>query len=900
MRKNIVRYAALPLLTGAVTLSLYLICYALYGLFPCGENTIVWCDMEQQAVPLLVQLRQIVRSGESIRYTVLDAGGMQFYGVFFFFLSNPFSLLALATDIPADQLVGLLVILKLALSAGTAALWLRFRVPMLRGGMQVLLGVMYGCCGYGLFYYQNLMWLDVMAMLPLLMIAMRYLLKREKALPYFLALSLTMLLCFYLCYMVVLFVLIYMTVSVRFTVRRERRGAVALRFWLASLLAACATAFVWLPSFLQVRHSARTGSLLQTLVSTPLLHGIADKVTLLCCSALCITVMPLLLRKKRRRTNVGKRDLALFGLLGTAFLLDPVNEMWHTGSYQAFPMRWGMIPVLLLLTVAAQELTGIERHHRPLHDRRSRIIAAAVLILLPAVMGGICLLLHRNLRGLLVSYSHTLWVSLINFQIALVLALLFAMSYGMVLHQYHARRMSARLCTVGCALLFLCEFPMYFDLYPGESANADPLYSQTMAAQDAVPEHGALDRIRLTRKYAHANMLGALGMPTLAHYTSLTREDFLYGVKRFGYSSYWMEVTSTGGTVLSDMLWNVRYQLGQTPDFPSWTERVWTDDNRLLSAAESRLTLPTALCTDAEPQELAELPAGSRGGVQQVLAERMLGAEDLLTEYSPERMSGVALTQEPDGSFTCSRTEEEGLCEIVYLFRVNGHQALYFDLYSQTGTELRNPRYGAVTVMTERRIAAEDYPGKQNNGLVYLGEAEDSLFMVRVRVHHDFACESFGVFGIDIDRLEEAAAAAQGTELSYRRGCYTAHCETNAPKTLVLSVAYDEGFTAEVNGKPAEVCRVNGCQTAVRIPAGQSTVTLRFHVQGLRAALLLALGGAVLALALYLLRRRIAASELPARCAERLMQGLWFAIIFFIYCMPILLSLFGALCRTEC
>ncbi|MBR6107660.1 MAG: YfhO family protein [Oscillospiraceae bacterium] len=894
MNRKTVQFAAFPLLAFAVTLILYLVCYALYDIFPCGENTIVWCDMEQQAVPLLVQLRQIAKSGESIRYTVLDAGGMQFYGVFFFFLSNPFSLLALVTDIPANQLVGLLVILKLALSAGTAALWLRFRVPMLRGGMQVLLGVMYGCCGYGLFYYQNLMWLDVMAMLPLLMIAMRYLLKREKALPYFLALSATMLLCFYLCYMVVLFVLIYMTVSVRFTVRKERRGIVALRFWLASMLAACATAFVWLPCYLQVRHSARTGGIIDTLLNSELFHSLYDKLTLLSCTAICFAVLPLLLRKKRRRTNAGKRDLALCGLLGAAVLLDPVNEMWHTGSYQAFPMRWGMIPVLLLLTVAAQELTGIEKHRRPRRGRRSRLTAAAVLTLLPAGMAGICLILHRYARRLLVSYSHSLWISGINGRIALVLALLFAMSYGIVLHQYHARRLSARICTVGCALLFLCEFPMHFDLYPGESANADPLFAQTMQAEQAVPEHDSLARIRLTKKYAHANMLGALGIPTMAHYTSLTRADYLSGVKRFGYSSYWMEVTSTGGTVLSDMLWNVRYQLGQTPDFPSWTARIWSDDRRLFSAAESRLTLPPALYSDAAPQDIAELPSGSRIGVQRVLAERMLGAGDAVTEYAPARFSGAELTQEPDGTLTCRRTAEDGICEIVYLFYVKGHQALYFDLYSQTGTELGNPRYGAVSVLTARRAAAENYPGKQNNGIVFLGEATDELFTVRVQVQHDFNCESFGVFGLDLDRLTAAADAAEGPALTYRRGCYTAQYHTDAPKTLVLSVAYDEGLRAEIGGKRVPVYRVNGCQTAVEVPAGTGTVTLRFAVQGLRAALLTALLGAAAAAVLLLLRRKPAAVKPAAHCAELLMQALWYVLLLLIYCFPLLLSAFGS------
>ena len=194
--KRLFRAAVPPLAAVLVTFGLFMLLNLLYGIFPCGSNSIVWCDMEQQAVPLLMQFKQLVQSGETIAFSQLDAGGMRFYAVYFFFLSNPLSLLTLVTDIPADMLVVVLVIVKLALSAGTAAAWMRFRSRDISVPLQILLGVMYGCCGYGLFYYQNLMWLDIMAMMPLLISSMRLLLMKSKPLPYILALSAIMIMCF--------------------------------------------------------------------------------------------------------------------------------------------------------------------------------------------------------------------------------------------------------------------------------------------------------------------------------------------------------------------------------------------------------------------------------------------------------------------------------------------------------------------------------------------------------------------------------------------------------------------------------------------------------------------------------------------------------------------------------
>ena len=203
MNQNRIRRAGISLLSCVIVFAMFLIFNACCGIFPCGGNTIVWCDMEQQAVPLLLQLKQQLCGGMGgdICYSVLDGGGMQFYGVFFFFLSNPLSFLVLLTDLPADRLVVLLVMLKLALSAGTAAVWLQTRVQRLPASLTVLLAVMYGCSGYGLFYYQNLMWLDIMAMTPLLLCSIRHLLKKQRALPYCAVLSAMMILCFYLGYM---------------------------------------------------------------------------------------------------------------------------------------------------------------------------------------------------------------------------------------------------------------------------------------------------------------------------------------------------------------------------------------------------------------------------------------------------------------------------------------------------------------------------------------------------------------------------------------------------------------------------------------------------------------------------------------------------------------------------
>ena len=44
---------------------------------------------------------------------------------------------------------------------------------------------------------------------------------------------------------------------------------------------------------------------------------------------------------------------------------------------------------------------------------------------------------------------------------------------------------------------------------------------------------------------------------------------------------------------------------------------------------------------------------------------------------------------------------------------------------------------------------------------------------------------------------------------------------------------YDDGFTATVNGQPAQIEKVDGGLMAVLAPAGESEIVFRYHTPGL-------------------------------------------------------------------
>ena len=139
-----------------------------HGLYPFGDGTVSWCDMSQQVIPLLTDFKDIFTGKDGMFLNFHNAGGMDLWGVFFFFIASPYTLLVLFVD-KADiiYLVNILTVLKMMTAAVTAQIYFRSCQKKLDHYIGAVLSVIYAFCGYGMFYYQNNIWLDMMYLFPL-------------------------------------------------------------------------------------------------------------------------------------------------------------------------------------------------------------------------------------------------------------------------------------------------------------------------------------------------------------------------------------------------------------------------------------------------------------------------------------------------------------------------------------------------------------------------------------------------------------------------------------------------------------------------------------------------------------------------------------------------------------
>ena len=353
---------AIPAVSAGI---LCLLIYLCFSIFPCGKLTNAWADARQQTVPILIDLKEILTGRQSLFMNMHNAGGMDMWSVILFFASSPLHLLTVF--VPKENMLEfyeLLIFVKIILSALTSYLFFKKRNPALTVLLRTVLACMYAFSGFTMMFYQNVVWLDMAYLFPLLLLGLDRLFEKNRPGLYIAVLVAELCVNYYLSYMVVIFLLLYTGFRLCIAVPARDRGRLALAFVKASLTAALLTAVIWLPCLIAVRESARGTSLLTNIKGSKLKTNWPTTIPFLYCTGIFVPALFFFPYKGLRKRPLSRVDLYMTVLLLIPLFLDPINRMWHTGDYQCFPVRYGYMTALYMLQLAAESFEAMIADHK--------------------------------------------------------------------------------------------------------------------------------------------------------------------------------------------------------------------------------------------------------------------------------------------------------------------------------------------------------------------------------------------------------------------------------------------------------------------------------------------------------------------------------------------------------
>lgn len=545
------------LLPPAVLLAVY----AVFGIAPFGEKSLLIMDLSDQYVEFYAGLRHMGRNGD-IFFSWGKAMGGNYTGVFAYYLSSPFSFLVLL--FPQEQITMALLVmnlLKIGCAGFTFAVFLRKRFEQWNG-IYLVFSMAYALLSYNIVYSMCLMWLDGVIWLPLVFAGTDDVLREKRPWLLFFSLSVLFLSNYYTSYMVVLAAILY------FLMRYfAERAAPSRRFpqklgWCAGAVIGAAGLGAWLLvptlcSLLQGKIGSAGNAQVQTFnfelsqLPAKFLPGVYDSITnsglpsvfcggMTMLLVVCFFVHPGFAGRERLCSG------AVLTLFVVSFWVGPLDVVWHVFQVPNwFPYRYAFAFGFFMIYLAVRALFSL----RTLPVKR---YIAAVLAWLIFCLGAYLLWNEHRAETVLV---------------ALLAGCVYAFLLLCLKWQKTKRTVAAVVATLvlcGATELFYNGSNLVAGLdrqfhYKTEASYTDflaqvqPLISA--AKEDA---NGAFFRMEKDFERSKNDALG-LGYNGITHYSSAYSRTVNSFLKSLGMSQAYFWDSYYGATPLTDALFSVRY-----------------------------------------------------------------------------------------------------------------------------------------------------------------------------------------------------------------------------------------------------------------------------------------------------------------------------------------------------
>ena len=854
LKHTLMTAAAAFLIPAGILLGIY----ALFGMTPFGDKSVLIMDMDAQYVDFFAAMREMVLGKDSLLYSWNMGLGGNFIGVFAYYLSSPLSLITLL--FPADQLQLALMVLnliKVGLCGLTFSLYLGW-MHQKRDLSVVIFSVFYALMSYHVVYSMSLMWLDGVFWLPVLLIGVEKILRENKCALFVTGLSVLFVSNYYISYMVGIFCALYFLYRF-FALGLSRREFVrkGLRFFGCALLAAGIAMVLLLPTFLSM-FSGKIGGSNYTApgiinfnspeLIAKLFAGNYDSITnsglpsIFCSVAVTLLV---LLYFFSRAFSVREKafTLGIFTLFFVSFVFKWADMAWHLFQYPNwFPYRYAFVCCFFAISVAYRSF--LELKTAGAWQAPGALAVFAVLGTVVKLMGEESLLSWESFwvtMALAVLYTLLFLGFRYKARIApLLMAALFLISAGEA--AYNADGM-----VTGLDKQFHYKKA---NQYTDFQAQLQPLL--TTARQDSAPFY----RVRKTFERSKNDAM-TLHYKGITHYSSVYNRAVNDLLELLGMAQYHMWCSDYGSTVVTDSLFGIKYLLTKYPGNGLYSQ---LDRQQEISLYQNPTALPLGYMANTEILSLT-LGQGALQN-QNAMVRAMTGLDsDCLLPVEDVAVETYNLVQEEKDGRVLYEKEDAGQPGMVILKLTAQSDAPYYVEFPQAVKQRCRAWVNGVDVgdvftneTTCTLQLGSFQPGEQVELILDL--AGDSAGFATPLVYQ----LSTSAWQAAYDRLMEAPLEISSFSNTKIEGTVDAQKDG----VLFTSIAADKGWTVLVDGEKVETQSFAGALMAIPLTKGNHRITLSYTPPGLFTGGIVSLISLGLAAALLIFsRKRRASSGIP-------------------------------------
>lgn len=776
--------------------------FALKGVYPFGEESALVVDGVHQYTAFYKELASQLEKGLSWTYST-HAMGYNFYGLFCYYLSSPFSLLVLLLMkfMYVNEAVTAVILVKVGLCSVAMAWYSGKKYPG-RSGMAVSLGCMYGLSNFMLGYYSNVMWFDCIMMLPVLAYLIEQFVRTGKWKRYCLVLGYCILTSYYMGFMLCVFAALYYLVNliIMITAEPEYRWKKAfqsmLKFAGSSIASAGLAGITLIPGITAVSRTAaateagsglsgvygnlwkQLGALMEDSLSF-VKSGEQGDVNLYCgCAVLLFAGLYFFNKEIRAAEKIALSLLIVLYFAG--FHVTALNLLFH-GLHKpvGIPNRFAFILIFLLLRMVSDAWGKIS-----VQSRKWIFASLGAAEIFCAAVG----ILSGKNREILFSAGAVALMFLPVWTECFICGKLPVNRFGRVEIR--------RVCSCILTILILAETEIHgiVSITDNGTANRD-IYVESEQEVSELMDSANVDQTNyrtaivnpLVRNEELLYQLNGISM-----YSSTNTEEMWNFVKNMGFENLENRYQYAGATEAMDMLLGIRYLICR--------------NTRTLNTSYQKIG-------ESQSFDLYENPRALRSGYivsDSAMDYAMEGSNPL--EVQNRLLCGIAGKRLYDLKTVSSETTLTGMSAFNIRLKKGEHGYLYIP-----GTE-------PDTVTINGQEQKSDY---WNNNFLDLG-TYDTDTIVHVTAGSGMHEAVLGTYEeTDLDEIYEKLSSQQ-MDLAGGEGNITVQRDG----MLMISSFYDPDMQIYVDGKKAETLSLQGL-TGVKISAGTHHIVMKYHTPGL-------------------------------------------------------------------
>lgn len=814
------------------------------GIYPFGTNSLIWGDMQDQITAFFYHLYDSFLGDASIWVDFTTSGSINFFGIFTYYLASPINFLILL--FPRDniyQAISIIIAVKVLLSSLTCLYAIRLTFPKTPSYMAILLAISYAFCGYSIVMYQITAWMDIVYLFPILWLGLKKVLDGEKPYLYIIMLTLSFILCFYLAILMLLFIF-FLALPYLWFFRRKDMKKSLVGLGTGTLLSVLLSAVILVPSYIQISESSRMAFDINELLNSKF-SMIGDKVMLFCTAGVLLGAILYFLGqdyKTSKNHTFFWYVISSFVIFLVPVLIEPVNKMFHLGSYALFPLRTFFLFYFFLILIFLhyfheyqpatfkRKMSMIEYFKKSVTKQQGVAFLFTVLFCIVII-----LTIHFNYSY----FQHTVYniTTGTRWKVPLIaLLLILGTVFFTILLCITSKKKFSYLTIGGFYLLAVTNILCWSFVYYGMDFAYESMDKEFTSMTELAHVHEEDDVFRV--KSNGVNLVQNYGMitryPTLDHFTSVTNGTNMETLRKLGYTSYWVKTYSSGGSLFSDALLGNKYLI--TEDRIDDENYRYVDSFGMIHLYELQNPIQYGYIVQ-ENTSFADVKGAFES--QNLLYRAVTGKEeDLFSVYEDDfRSENLHITTE-DGLTSYEIVDDELLSMLHTTVEVKDRSVLYLDVLKSMDNTVNAAIMGTMNIYVNGVLLIDDYPREMQNGLLELGTFENEMVNIDIQIIDNVAVHTLKIGAMAYDKyLDFVNSSVPVTDVSTNKNQIT--IQTDAEGLLFLPITYHEGYTLEVDGIPTDITVLYDNYIGVSLSGGEHILTLTYHSPGVKVGLLI-------------------------------------------------------------